>query len=160
MANTQYPKSFYRVFVCNDPANCHDYDPENVIFESEKLCSCHSFAYNQWLTDKSVAYTIIQPYDGSCRGGYGLVEDEEEPEDDPLPTVVITVPVRNTEFVTGSSAQYWINENRTVEVLTLNLNARSMRVRYNDTDENGKVKVKTIDVAIDAFFSKYSIKEN
>ena len=160
MANTQYPKSFYRVFVCNDPANCHDYDPEKVIFESNDLGSCHNFAYTQWLTDKAIAYTIIQPYDESCRGGYGLVEEEEEPEDDPLPTVVIAVPVRNTEFVAGGSAQYWINENRTVEVLTLNLNARSMRVRYDDTDENGKVKVKTIDVSIDAFFNKYSIEEN
>lgn len=74
--------------------------------------------------------------------------------------MVIAVLVRNTEFVAGGSVPYWINENRTVEVLTLNLNARSMRVRYSDTDENGKVKVKTIDVSIDAFFNKYSIEEN
>lgn len=73
MANTQYPKSFYQVFICNDPANCHDYDSEKVVFESTDLGSCHNFAYMQWVTNKAIAYTIIQPYDESCRGGYGLV---------------------------------------------------------------------------------------
>lgn len=160
MSNMQFPKSFYRVYVCNNPADCFAYDDTQVIFESEHLHSCHSFAYTQWLENKSIAYTIIQPYDGSCRGGYGLVEKEEEPKEDPLPTVVASVPVRNVDFIVGSDTPYWIYADRHVEVLTLNLNARTMRVRYKDTEENGKVRVKTIDMAIAPFFAKYSIYED
>ena len=76
MTQTQYPKSFYQVFECSDAADHWSYDPSKVLFKHDSLAHAHSFAYIQWNEDKTKVYTIIQPYDGSCRGGYGFAEDE------------------------------------------------------------------------------------
>ena len=73
-----YDKSFYQVFKCNSTW-MFDYDSSKVLFESDNLGKAHSFAYEKHLEDKQV-YTIIQPYDGSCRGGYGFPDEPEKKE--------------------------------------------------------------------------------
>ena len=76
MANTSIPKSFYQVFECRS-TGMFDYDEGKVLFEHDCLANAHSYAYNEWLASgKTKVYTIIQPYDGSCRGGYGFAEEE------------------------------------------------------------------------------------
>jgi ATP-dependent RNA circularization protein (DNA/RNA ligase family) len=72
----KYPKSFYQVFEC-DSNDMFDYDDRKVLFEHDNLAHAHSFAYEEWKkSGKTKVYTIIQPYDGSCRGGYGFPEEE------------------------------------------------------------------------------------
>lgn len=79
MANTQYPKSFYQVFECE--ADCFDYDPAKVLYESDDLGQAHSFAYMKWkLSLREKAFTVIQPYDESCRGHYGIKSYDYEAE--------------------------------------------------------------------------------
>jgi hypothetical protein len=76
MANTSIPKSWYQVFKCNS-TGMFDYDESKVLLEHDNLANAHSFAYNAWLaSNKTEVYTIIQPYDGSCRGGYGFPDTE------------------------------------------------------------------------------------
>ena len=76
MANTAIPKSFYQVFECRS-TDMFDYDETKVLFEHNDLAWAHDYAYKQWLAyDKTRVYTIIQPYDGSCRGGYGFPDEE------------------------------------------------------------------------------------
>jgi len=70
MANTQFPKSLYRVYECF--GGMFDYDTDECLFESDNLGMAHSEAYNLWQKDNNRAYTIIQPYDDSCRGHYGV----------------------------------------------------------------------------------------
>jgi len=54
-----------------------DYDESKVLFEHDDLAWAHDYAYKQWLASgKTKVYTVIQPYDGSCRGGYGFPEEE------------------------------------------------------------------------------------
>ena len=78
MANTAIPKSFYQVFECRSP-EMFDYDAAQVLFEHHDLAWAHDFAYKQWLASgESRVYTIIQPYDGSCRGGYGFPEEDDD----------------------------------------------------------------------------------
>ncbi len=75
----QLPRSFYQVFLCETTP--FDYDPELPLFQSNDLGRCHSFAYDEWQNrpaDFNQMYTIIQVFDGSCRGGYGFPEDKEE----------------------------------------------------------------------------------
>lgn len=81
MANTKYSKYLYQVFECVDPTDCWSFDPSKVLYAADDLGQAHSFAYEEWLKDKSKAYTIIQPYYDDCRGGYGAwtaIEDEED----------------------------------------------------------------------------------
>lgn len=75
-----HEKSFYQVFKCFS-ADKFDYDEDAVLFESENLGNCHNFAYQLWIEreDDNAFVTIIQPYDGSCRGGYGFPDEEEKP---------------------------------------------------------------------------------
>ncbi len=81
MANTQYPKSFYRVYECQDVNDCFSYDESKVLFESDNLGEAHTLAYTKWkLSLRERAYTIIQPYDDSCRGGYGAWADAADAE--------------------------------------------------------------------------------
>lgn len=47
---------------------------------------------------------------------------------------------------------------REVEVVQLNLNAGTMRVRFPDQYQ-GKKKIVTQDIAIEPFFKQYSIKK-
>ncbi len=79
MQMSKPPKSWYIVYECNssDP-----FDHQSIeLFQSDNLADAHTFAYNKWLkSNKKKAFTIIQPYDGSCRGGYGLKEVPREPE--------------------------------------------------------------------------------
>jgi hypothetical protein len=71
MANTGIPKSLYRVYECE--ADCFDYDPDKCLFESDDLGQAHTLAYTKWkLSLREKAYTVIQPYDDSCRGHYGI----------------------------------------------------------------------------------------
>jgi hypothetical protein len=74
----RYLKSWYQVFSTTDPNDPWSYDePRKVLFESDNLGLAHSYAYEAWLaTGKTQIYTIIQPYDESCRGGYGFTEEE------------------------------------------------------------------------------------
>lgn len=75
--NLRYQKSWYQVFMATDPNDHWSYDePRRVLFEDDNLGKVHSYAYNEWLKDKRKIYTIIQPYDESCRGGYGFAEEE------------------------------------------------------------------------------------
>jgi hypothetical protein len=73
----KYEKSFYQVFECTDVNDCFAYDANKVLFEHDNLGHAHSFAYDEWKKDNTKAYTIIQPYDESCRGGYGAWTDKE-----------------------------------------------------------------------------------
>jgi hypothetical protein len=70
MANTSIPKSLYRVYECE--ADCFDYDPAAILIETDNLGEADTFAWHHWLADKSKSYTVIQPYDDSCRGHYGI----------------------------------------------------------------------------------------
>lgn len=75
----RYEKSFYQVFECADVNDCWSIPEQaKTLCETENLAEAHSYAWNLWLADKSKAYTIIQPYDGSCRGGYGKWTEQEE----------------------------------------------------------------------------------
>jgi hypothetical protein len=69
-------KSWYKVYKCNS-TDCFDYDSDKELFASDNLALAHSYAYNAWLASgKTEVYTIIQPYEGSCRGGYGFPEEQ------------------------------------------------------------------------------------
>jgi hypothetical protein len=59
------------VYECE--ADCFDYDPTKYLFESNNIGEASFFAYTKWkLNQREKAYTIIQPYDDSCRGHYGI----------------------------------------------------------------------------------------
>ena len=74
LCGRKYPKSWYQVFECNSP-DMHDYEGSSL-FESDCLAKAHSYAYQAWKkSDKTRLFTVIQPYDGSCRGGYGFNEE-------------------------------------------------------------------------------------
>lgn len=75
MTETKYPRSFYQVFECQS-TDMFDYDETLVSFESDNLAEAHTYAYMKWkLSLRTKVYTIIQPFDGSCRGGYGFPEE-------------------------------------------------------------------------------------
>lgn len=76
MTKNKYPKSFYQVFQCSDANNPWSYDETLVLFEHDDLSEAHYFAHTEWLKDNTKIYTIIQPYDGAYRGGYGFPEEE------------------------------------------------------------------------------------
>jgi len=70
-------KSFYLVYdAYND--DFFDYNEENILYKSTTLDQVHNFAYKEWQKDRTKFFTIIQAYDGSCRGGYGFSEGQEE----------------------------------------------------------------------------------
>ena len=72
----KYEKSFYQVFECRTQG-MFDYDESKVLFEHDNLAFAHTYAYEQWVkSNKTKVFTIIQPHDGSCRGGYGFPEEE------------------------------------------------------------------------------------
>jgi len=74
-----YPKSLYRVYECFD--DCFDYDPSKCLFESDNLAEAHTLAYTKWkLSLRERAFTVIQPYDESCRGHYGIKSYRYEEE--------------------------------------------------------------------------------
>ena len=87
-----------------------------------------------------------------------------------LPTIRITLQLPNPNFEPkydpsqGGAVnmdEYYVNAEVEVEVVQLNLNEASMRVRYewpNKRRKNG-VELCTRDVGIDAFFNAYSIVE-
>jgi hypothetical protein len=79
----KFQKSFYQVFECSNPNDYWSYDITKVLFESDDLAKAHSYAYTQYNEKHQTKFfVIIQPYDGSCRGGYGFTvkKDDEEPE--------------------------------------------------------------------------------
>lgn len=73
-----YPKSWYQVFECSDANDLWSYDETKLLFAHDSLAHAHTFAWEKWNQDQTKMFTIIQPYDGSCRGGYGFPEDETE----------------------------------------------------------------------------------
>ena len=80
MANTSIPKSLYRVY--ESVGGIFDYDTDECLFESDDLGQAHTLAYTKWkLSLRERAFVVIQPYDGSCRGHYGIKDydygDEE-----------------------------------------------------------------------------------
>ena len=76
LCGRKFPKSWYQVFECTDATDKWSYDEDEILFESDCMAKVHGYAYEQWLASgKTKVYTIIQPYDGSCRGGYGFEEE-------------------------------------------------------------------------------------
>ena len=74
-----------------------------------------------------------------------------------LPVIKAKVRVYNQCYDnTDPASQFMFEEERKVEVLTLNLNTGTMRVRFTDV-YNGKNKVMTEDISNLAFFQQYSI---
>ena len=65
------PHNFYQVFKTASD-NMFDYDDRYPVFQATTINECHEAAYNLWLTYPDNRYTIIQPWDGSCAGGYGF----------------------------------------------------------------------------------------
>jgi hypothetical protein len=78
MANTSIPKSLYRVY--ESVGGIFDYNSDECLCETDNLGEAHYFAWQHWLADKSKAYTVIQPYDDSCRGHYGIKGYDYEAE--------------------------------------------------------------------------------
>jgi hypothetical protein len=83
-----------------------------------------------------------------------------------LPTLTLKVSVRNPEWVAvngdnGTAMnmnQYYIKQDRECEVLQLNLNAGTMRVRYQSPSKTKKgFTIETVDVSIAPFLEQYSI---
>jgi hypothetical protein len=77
MADTSIPKYLYRVYEARDNMDYFSYDATKCLFEHQDLSWAHDFAYKEWLKDKTRSFTVIQPYDGSCRGGYGFLVESE-----------------------------------------------------------------------------------
>lgn len=75
MSNTQHPKSFYRVYECTDVNDAFSYDEDRWYYQNDNLAMAHTYAYDMWKNNPGTSWTIIQPYDGSCRGGYGAWVD-------------------------------------------------------------------------------------
>lgn len=74
--NLRYKKSWYQVFECTDPVD-HWSLSGKCLFEHDNLAHAHGYAYEEWKRhSKKRIFTIIQAYDGSCRGGYGFAEEE------------------------------------------------------------------------------------
>lgn len=71
------PKNVYRVYQCRT-SDWFNYDKTELLYETDDLAAAHGFAYGKWLQDEDKSYTIIQPYDGSCRGGYGFPEQDPD----------------------------------------------------------------------------------
>lgn len=77
-----------------------------------------------------------------------------------LPTIFATVRVYNQAYVnTNQESSFQIDDVREVEVVQLNLNAGTMRVRFPDQYQ-GKMKIVTQDIANEVFFNQYSITKN
>ena len=78
VCGSKYPKSWYQVFEVTDPADHWSFvDEDAILFESDCMGKVHGFAYEAWkASGKTKIYTIIQPYDESCRGGYGFSEEK------------------------------------------------------------------------------------
>jgi hypothetical protein len=85
-----------------------------------------------------------------------------------LPTLTLKVTVRNPEWVAQydkpnrtavNMDQYYIKDDRECEVLQLNLNAGTMRVRYQNPSKTAKkgFTIDTVDVSIAPFLEQYSI---
>jgi hypothetical protein len=61
----------YRVYECVE--DCFDYDPALWYYNGDDLGEAHTLAYTKWkLSLRERAFTVIQPYDDSCRGHYGV----------------------------------------------------------------------------------------
>ena len=74
-----------------------------------------------------------------------------------LPVIKAKVRVYNPSYDrTDSESKFMIDQVVEVQVLTLNLNSGTMRVRFNDFYD-GKHKVVTQDISNLAFFQQYSI---
>ena len=75
-----------------------------------------------------------------------------------LPKIVAPVHMYNQSYTAdGSNGEFMNLIETTVEVLTLNLNAGTMRVRFNDSFQ-GKKKVVTQDISIEHFYKSFQIK--
>jgi hypothetical protein len=68
----KYPKSFYQVFRADKDVWDTIGDP---LFESDCLAKTITYAYNEYKKDGQ-RYTVIQPYDGSCRDAYGFPSED------------------------------------------------------------------------------------
>lgn len=79
-----------------------------------------------------------------------------------LPTLTLKVTVRNPDWTTTNTESYYIKDDRECEVLQLNINAGTMRVRYKNpsTTKPKGFTVDTVDVAIAPFFEQYTIAKN
>lgn len=77
----RFEKSFYQVFECTDQNDYWSYDETKVLFQSNDLGKAHSYAYNNYNNgNQTKCFVIIQPYDGSCRGGYGFTVEQNKKE--------------------------------------------------------------------------------
>lgn len=73
MTQTKYPVSFYQVFRAYRDE--FDYSEYEVLFQCYDLGQAHAYAHESWKKDNTKAYTIIQPYNDSCRGHYGFSDE-------------------------------------------------------------------------------------
>lgn len=74
-----------------------------------------------------------------------------------LPVVEATVRVYNPNYdSTDPASHFQVFARQDVEVVQLNLNSGSMRVRFNDTCQ-GRIKIVTQDVPIADFYARYEI---
>jgi hypothetical protein len=77
---------------------------------------------------------------------------------DTLPVVTAEVTIYNPDWKVPGDVLFLYKQPRLVEVLTVNFNSGTMRVRFTDTNPEGKTKVRTEDISNDAFFIEYLIK--
>jgi hypothetical protein len=78
---SKFEKSFYQVFECSDPNDYWSYDETKILFESNDMGKVHGYAYNKHKeSNERKLFVIIQPYDGSCRGGYGFTVEDNKVE--------------------------------------------------------------------------------
>lgn len=73
-----------------------------------------------------------------------------------LPVITARVLMYNPDYKAGDVHDFQIWVETEVEVLTLNLNARTMRVRFTDIYQ-GKMKNVTQDIGISAFYNQFEM---
>ena len=99
--------NFFQVFEAQSDS-MFDYDISAPLYQHSNLSFAHGAAYDLWQANPSKRYTIIQPVNGSCAGGYGFpdkskvktqfkVGDRVEYVDDGEPGTVVEVDQSTSE---------------------------------------------------------------
>ena len=70
-----------------------------------------------------------------------------------LPKLTLKLTVRNPDYVAGSTTiEYYVVQEKECEVLTVNFNSGSMRIRYTHMG-----KVETTDTSAKQFFEQFNM---
>lgn len=98
--------NFYQVFEAQSN-DMFDYDIALPVYQHSNLSWAHGAAYDLWKANPSKRYTIIQPYNGSCAGGYGFSDRHSEATELKIihlegPYYMVVDPVTNHELYTDS----------------------------------------------------------